>query len=241
MINIALYGNNDKLLEEIEQKLSAGLRFTGNEFFSVNRVDFFQLSLFENQHDLFIIDITDNPEKGLAFAKDLKIDPTVEFLFVASSPSYAMSAFDLDALSYLLLPLDFKRLTQIVIRRFAPENRHDEKKFTFRTTSGVRVVPANRISYIEYKNHRMKVVLDTAEEIITSTMRLSFSDAAAEILADPRFVRSHASFIVNVSHIVEYGSSFITLKRPNEDRKIVPVSHAKHSTVKAHIMDYYKA
>lgn len=240
MINIALYGSNDKLLDDISQKLSANLHFTGHDYFRIHRVTYFQTTLFEDMYDLFIIDITEKVERGLTFAQDLKKDPKIEIIFVASRPSFAMDAYDLDALAYFLVPIDFHRLNNAIFKRFSPSFENDDKNgkgtFPIKTVEGLSLIPAARITYLEYADHRIRAVLDTGDTVVSSTMRVSFMECAKEILADPRFVRTHASFIVNIEHIRELGKRNIIL----DTKASIPISHAKHSEVKKQILQFFK-
>lgn len=238
MVNIALYGSNDRLLDELEGKLLENFRFTGTDYYRFQRLSFYQTSLFEGVYDLFIIDITEHAERGLAFIKDLKMSQGVEVIFIAAKPAFAMDAYDLDGLAYLLTPPDYSRLARIILKRFPPKkNATDGQSVTFNTSEGVRVVNMDRIVYIKYTNHRMNIVLDDGITVTTSSMRISFSAAAKDVLANPDFVRSHASYIVNISHIVEFGSAFITL----DSKSLIPVSHAKHSAVKKRILEYFSS
>ncbi len=235
MLNIALYGSNERVLGELERRLTESLRLTGTDYCRLHRISFFQMSLFENVYNLFIIDITEHSERGLLFAKDIKATPGNEVIFIAAKPAFAMDAFDLDALAYLLAPIDYTRLTGIILRHFPPKEKEEGPAVTFNTADGVNIVKTGRILYIKYTNHRMNIVLDTGDVITTSSMRISFTAAAKAVLAHPDFIRSHSSYIVNVSHIVEFGTAFITL----DNKSRVPVSHAKHSAVKKKILEYY--
>lgn len=242
MINIALFGNNGRFLDELERGITDNFKPMSHEYLRFQQMSFFQTTLFNDMYDLFIIDIRESAEKHLAFAKELKSNPDIEIIFISSRPSFAMDAYDLDALAYLLAPqdssvgLNYSRLTQIILKRFKAKLPEETESFTFKIAKGVRVVPASSITHIKYEDHRMNVHLVSGEIVVNSTSRVSFSTAAEDVLADPRFVRTHASYIVSISHIVEFGRTNISL-----DTGInVPISHAKHSVVKQHILDYYK-
>lgn len=237
MLNIALYGNDAYSLEELESGLLAQLRGASAEFCRTEKLPLSQTRLYEPPFDLCILDISDNEARGIEFARRLRGKIQTELIFLASGPGFAMEAFNLDALSYLLKPVDIPRLTRIILRRLSPRGPvYESPQFSFKTQDGVRVLSAERIVYVEYSDHKLNIYTDLGQIITTTSMRASFAAAAARLLEDGRFVRTHASFIVNIMHISEFGQSVLTM----DNGAAVPVSHAKRREVREQFTSFFQ-
>lgn len=240
MATIALYSNDSLFLEGFSQKLGKELRDRAQASFQFRTFPLSQTSLFTNLDktpDLCIVDLRDDPDRWMHFAAGLRQNAATEVMVVASSPSYAMAAYNADILSYLLDPPDPGRAAEIILRRFMKNLPAEEIQFTFKTASGVQLLSAQRIVYVEYSDHRMIVYTDYGKKLVTNTMRLSFADAAAQLLADSRFVRTHASFIVNIQHISQFGQAVLMM----DTGVSVPISHAKRRDVKEHFQRFFQA
>lgn len=180
---------------------------------------------------IYVLDIRPNPEKGLNVAENLIHAHGIEVMLVAGGPQYAMEAWDRDILGYSLFPPDPKKIAGQILRRFPPRTL-EAAQFSFRTPSGIRVFSVGQLAYVEYSDHRMLLHTELGETVPTTTIRLSFADAAGKLLEDPRFVRTHASFIVNIMHISRFGQSVLQMDTGDN----VPVSHGKRKEVKEHFL-----
>lgn len=238
-MTIALYSNDSLFLEGFTQKLGKELRGRARAFFQIRAFSLSQTSLFtdmDHSPDLCVVDIRDDQERWIQFAADLRRTSAAEVMVVASSPSCAMTAYNADILSYLLDPPDPGRAAEIILRRFMRNLPAEESQFAFKTSSGVQLLPVQRIIYVEYSDHRMIVYTDCGKPLVTNTMRLSFADAAAQLLKDGRFVRTHASFIVNILHISQFGQASLQM----DTGVSVPISHAKRRDVKEHFQRFFQ-
>lgn len=238
MLNIAVYSNDSLFLAEFTRSLSTELGSYARESCRFRKFTLFQTSLYdgsETPFDLCVLDIRDDPERDLKLVRELKKSAGTEVMVVAFSPALAMAAYDEDVMSYLLYPPDTRRAARIILRRFTQRFEPQEKQFSFRTASGMRVLSAERIVYVEYSDHKLLVYTDLGKKLMTTTMRLSFGEAAAQLLADPCFVRTHASFIVNIMHITEFGQAVLMM----DTGVTVPVSHAKRREVKQHFNEFF--
>lgn len=175
-----------------------------------------------------MVDLRQNPEKGLELAKSLALYRDCLVMVVAEDERLAMKAYNADVSSYFLDPPDPERAARHLLRGLVWSPSAEPRAFSFKTSSGVRVFSAEQIVYLEYYNHRLVIHTNLGETVTTTTTRLSFGQAAAGLLADERFVRTHASFIVNLLHISEFGLSVLLM----DTGASVPLSHSKRKEVK---------
>ncbi len=239
MLEISLYSNDSLFLEDFSRELSARLGGYAGESCRFKKLSLTQLSLYENLDappDLCVVDLREDPRQGLDFVRRLRRGAGTEVMVVAPGPDWAMEAYDADVLSYFLDPPDLERAARLILRRFAQRLPVQEAHFSFRTPSGAQVLAAERIVYVEYSEHRLLIHTDLGQRITTTTMRSSFGDSAAQLLADRRFIRTHASFLVNIMHIAQFGRYVLTM----DSGTTVPVSHARWPEVKRHFNSFFK-
>ncbi len=236
MLEISLYSNDSLFLEGFPSRLN---RYT-HEACRFHRLSLLQTSLFDSTDappDLYIVDIRYDPEQDLQLVRQLPKSAGTEVMVVASSPDWAMQAYDADVMSYLLDPPDMDRAVEIVLRRFAQRFQPQNALFSFRTSSGIQMLAAERIVFVEYSDHRMLIHTDFGKQLATSTMRSSFGKAAAQLLEDPRFVRTHASFLVNIMHVAQFEQYALIM----DTGASVPISHAKKPEVKRQFSVFFSA
>lgn len=228
VLEIALYSNDPLFLRELPQELSARL----GDAFRINRYFLFQTSLFDQVEappDLCLVDLRDDPAQALDFVGAMRRGAGTEVMAVAAGPEWAMEAYDRDILAYYLDPPDPARVAERVLRVASRKTQAQapEVQFPFRTAAGLQLVPAERVVYVEYSAHRMLVHTDMGRQLSTTTMRASFGEAAAPLLRDPRFVRTHASFLANITHVARFQQFTLTM----DTGAAVPVSHARRAEV----------
>lgn len=66
--------------------------------------------------DLAILDVRMPKQSGLALARALQHSPDIELIFVTAFDQFAVEAFDLDAVDYLLKPVEADRLATALAR-----------------------------------------------------------------------------------------------------------------------------
>lgn len=238
MLDVVIYSSDSFFLAEFSKALSAQLGLFAEGVCKFRKSGLFQTSLFDDfgpPPDLCIVDIRDEPERDLEFARRLRKNAGTELMLVAGTPAHAMAAYDMDAIGYFLYPADAARAAKIILRRFSQWFQPRDTQFSFKTPAGVQLLAAERIVYVEYSDHRMLIHTDIGRRIDTTTMRCSFGEAAASLLADPRFVRTHASFLVNIMHISQFGKYVLIM----DNGVNVPISHARQPDVKRHFTEFF--
>lgn len=236
MLQVALYSNDSDFLIDFGRDLNA--RLGGGEGVHVRRVPMLQTSLFDGTElpaDVTVVDIRDDPQRGMDFVEGLERGPCGEVMVVAAGPELAMRAYDADVMAYLTDPGDTARAAKLIQRRFS-RRAAPGGNLNLPTEQGVQVFPAERTVYLEYENHRLILHDDRGGRQVTKTMRASFGDVAEALAADPRFVRTHAAFIVNVQHVERVERRFLVLD--TGDR--VPVAKARRKSVRARFGTFFE-
>lgn len=200
-----------------------------------------------SQHlpDVIFLDIEMPGRTGVEAARHIMKgapDPAPLFVFTTAYDDYAMDAFDVEAIDYLLKPYDEKRFRRAMTRiRKSLSNRKSASvavEKIVKTTVGKlliddgdrMVVVAPDSIYYAVPNKRL-LEIHTEDKVIVSRMTLQELE---EQLIGHMFFRAHRSYLVNLNHVLEItpwfnGTSNLTLKDSNRTR--IPVSRAASKTI----------
>ncbi|MFL5742193.1 MAG: LytR/AlgR family response regulator transcription factor [Flavisolibacter sp.] len=153
--------------------------------------------------DLIFLDIHMPKLTGTGFVKTLQHPPKI--IFTTAYKEFALDAFELDAVDYLLKPISFERFFKAVNKLIQNDSGSDEEEIE-NTSAGFLYFRADRkmvkifldeISYVEslkdyVKIHRIK------EKPLLVKQSISTLEA---MLPQNMFVRIHRSYIVSISKI----------------------------------------
>ena len=114
---------------------------------------------------------------------------------MARTPTHAYSAYRVDAMQYLLLPVTQQELSALLDRATEPEYG---PAMTVNTAQGLRVLAYACIEYLECTHHVVHFHLTSGEDVASLSLRVPFSAVADPLLADGRFLQPHRSYVVNL-------------------------------------------
>jgi two-component system LytT family response regulator len=179
--------------------------------------------------DLIFLDIEMPEIDGISFLQMLKKIPGV--IFTTAYRNYAVEAFDLDVIDYLLKPISFDRFVAAVNKYHERSNKTGTiQTETTKETSNYLNVKADRktykvditsIQYIESLKDYVKIVCD-GESIVTHD---SISNLETT-LQSHGFVRIHRSFLVSIDKIKSFDAETVFLE--NEE---LPISRTYKKSV----------
>lgn len=179
--------------------------------------------------DLMFVDINMPDLNGLDFVKSLDNPPKI--VFVTAYGEHALEGFRVDALDYLLKPVgynDFLKSANKVKSWFdlnpkKPDKVNSNKEFLF-IKSEYKIVRINfdDIKYIEGMSEYIRIHLVNSKPVMTLLSMKSLE----EQLPSEKFMRTHRSFIVNLSkitiiersRIVFDGNVYIPVSEQYKDR-----------------------
>jgi two-component system, LytTR family, response regulator len=156
--------------------------------------------------DLILADINMPKLSGIeSISACLKINPEVKFIFTTAFDEYAVKAFDLNAVDYLIKPIKKERLYVALekVRTILNNNKKEEKIqiLTILVDRTPYFIHFHRIISIEKDNRKTVIHTEEQKYITNETLENIFNKL------DNQFMRTHRSFIVNINHI-----SHITLE-----------------------------
>ncbi|TMI82791.1 MAG: response regulator transcription factor [Bacteroidetes bacterium] len=152
--------------------------------------------------DLLLLDIEMPGMSGLELTKNL--GPKSPFIiFTTAKTNYAVDAFELNVVDYLVKPIEPARLLKAVDRvKEAMESKKEQieaidKEFVFIRDSGVlKKINADDILYLEAMGDYVKVFTSQKFHIVHATLK-----SIEEKLPSSKFMRVHRSYIVSLNKI----------------------------------------
>ena len=150
------------------------------------------------RYDLYLLELSGSAAPvGLAAAGELRRrGRRAPLAFVARTPAHAYSAYRVDAMQYLLLPVHQQELSALLARATEPEYG---PVIPVTTATGLRALPFADIEYLECTHHVVHFHLASGEDVASLSLRVPFSEVAKPLLADRRFLQPHRSYVVNLA------------------------------------------
>lgn len=176
-----------------------------------NSLEAFNLIL-SQEIDLIFLDNEMPDLPGIDLVKALQRPPAI--IFTTANREFAIEAFDLDAIDYLLKPVSFERFLKAINR--LPQNLSERRLEMPETTTNHMYFHINRkmvkvildnILYIEcLKDYVLIHRLNEPELRIKHTF-----NTLESILPNHMFLRIHRSFIVSKSRITAFSKDFVEI------------------------------
>jgi two-component system response regulator LytT len=196
--------------------------------------------LHEKDFDLVFVDINLPALSGIDIIKKVKKRNTF-FILTTAYSEYAVEAFDLDALDYLLKPFSFERFRKSVEKaaKFLRDYQSSKSisnqngQLTFQSESATHILPFQDIHFIS-ANNKSSVIHSEHKDYETSKLLKELE----EKLPSKQFMRIHKGYLVNLDWVanVRYdkgGAYNIQLK--NEDETVLPVGRVYANQLKENL------
>lgn len=154
--------------------------------------------------DILLLDLKLPGINGLEAAK--RFCGKSQIIFVTAYQDYALDAFDIGAVHYLVKPITREKLDLALDRAVSRLKQMDNKALALIKNGKVQMIMIRDILYCEVFDHQICIhAADGNYEYFGSLHSL-------EQKLDERFLRCHRSFIVNMNHITgqENGTATVT-------------------------------
>ncbi|GAK07851.1 LytTR family DNA-binding domain-containing protein [Geomicrobium sp. JCM 19038] len=198
MIRIGILDDNPNDLNAMEQWLQTQAD-VHIEWRCHTALEAYQL-LKHSTIDLLIADIEMEGLTGYELAERLRAQGiSVDIIFVTGHSGFAVHAFDLDVVDYVMKPISPSRMEKALQRFRSLNAQTDGPKLTIQQQGDMIVVSENDILYIE-RTGRSSTIHTATEEISTYQ---SLQEIEQE-LQSTQFFRTHRSFITNLKKITQF-------------------------------------
>lgn len=171
--------------------------------------------------DLLFLDINMPVLNGIQFLKALKNPPNT--IFTTAYTEYALQAFDLKVIDYLLKPIAFERFVMAVNRVFdkplqaiaeapiaevhPPEAEYNDFSFFKTNQNKLEKINFNEVLFIESYGEYAR--FHTSKKISVSRVSLNRLE---DIFPKNKFFRVHRTFIINIDKIETIDGNLIEIQ-----------------------------
>jgi len=198
--------------------------------------------------DAVFLDIEMPHENAFRFLD--RISPfNFEVIFVTAYDEFALNAFRLNAIDYILKPISIKEL-QSAVQKLHQKKKYDrfnllnpvsyqsvsnqitekvkQDKLLLRDTNAVEIVKFDKIIYIEAQGNYSKVVFYT-DKAIKWMVVCTFLSEFEELLPAENFFRIHRSFTINLQQVqkIKTDTNEAVLKSGNT----LPISRRRYASL----------
>jgi two-component system LytT family response regulator len=181
------------------------------------------LSIKKYKPDLVFLDIEMPKYAGYELVKFFdEID--FQIIFVTAYNQFAIKAFEINAVDYLLKPIERKRLESAIIKAESRiSDKHDSEKYqalleelsvenspsmTLSESGKKQIVRTKEIEAVSAQGAYSEVYLLNGSKI---TISKNVGTMEEELSNDPNFFRSHKSWLINISQVESYAKSNQTI------------------------------
>ena len=174
---------------------------------------------------LVFLDIKMPKLNGLELIESIKNPPLV--VFTTAYREFAIKAFDLDAIDYLLKPISLTRFLKTISKanKYLQGQQSELSAEGAEASNGDRSIASEQeflyikadrkvvkldlsdVRYLESLND--KVIIHLADKEVVTNQRISY---LLEKLPKQQFIRIHRSFIISLAHIAAYNNIMVEVK-----------------------------
>lgn len=155
------------------------------------------------EYDIIFLDLFMGDSFGMRIAQKLRdLSYRGKIIFCTVSADYALESYNVYASGYILKPYSLDDIRR-TLDRFASE--YQCNSYRVKQKSKIVYIPLNEIMYVESNN--TKCILHRTEDREYSIYK-KLGQIEAE-LNDPRFLRCHQSYLVNMNYVREANDVFL--------------------------------
>lgn len=208
MLRIAVVEDEAVFQQQLRQYLERYSREHGTEM----EFTFFPaaqklLDCYQCEYDILFLDILMPGINGMDAAKRIrKRDEDVVLVFITSLAQYAITAYDVGALDYLLKPLAYESFELKFSRVLRRVESRTGVYLTLNLASGLKRVSTRDIFYVEVENHNLHYHTRKGEIVVRGTMQRAEQELEAH-----QFAKCNHWYLVNLIHVTEVGKTTVTV------------------------------
>lgn len=148
--------------------------------------------------DVAFLDISMPVKSGLEVAKEL--NENISVVFITAHNDFALEAFNVGSIDYILKPIDPERLLKTITRiKRIIYNKNTTHKIAVNIKKQLLFLDVNKIIFLEKLPlaKRISFIMENQQEINISGSLEYFEKQ----LSNYGFVRSHKSFVININKV----------------------------------------
>lgn len=183
--------------------------------------------LSDEKYDLLLLDVLLPEKNGIELASCLReFSYTTPIVFISNDKEMALCGYEVNAVRYLVKPLDAERLREALI--YCYEQQKKSKIFISMNNGTYKLMP-KEIMYVETSGRGCRISLQ--DKKLHTSIKISELDTR---LREFGFIRCHQGFLVNLCFVRSVKSYELELT----DGTKIPISKHRFREVKNTFMSY---
>lgn len=229
MVKIAICDDQETMAGQLKDAVSRTLTGWKEDFGITCFYGAHRLLLSAMEFDLIFLDIQMPLLDGMSLARKIR-DKGFEgvLIFVTVLEECMADAFEVEAMDYLIKPVDRGRLEAALKRSLKRLGAKTGKCLFIRTRNWCRTVRLHDIYYCEVIDR--KIYVHTREGVLDYYGKIK----EVERQTQSGLIRCHRSYLINPEYLLEYRGGFAVM----ENGEKIPVAQSCHQTVMEQMMRY---
>ena len=164
---------------------------------------------YKSQYDIILMDVEMKFMDGMSAAEEIrKIDTEVVIIFITNMPQYAIRGYAVDALDYVLKPVEYFAFSQRLSRAIARMKKREKKTLLLSIKGGTVRIDVADIYYIESQGHTL--ILHASSGIYEGTGKMKDME---DELAEAHFFRGNKGYLINLEHVDGVQDGYAVVKK----------------------------
>ena len=182
----------------------------------------------KNPFDLVFLDIEMPGIDGITLAKRLRaVSENVQIVFLTSHIEYALEGYEVNALRYLVKPVDMNKLSEVL--KYIQDKKNNSRQIMIKQEGEDIVIDISDIIYMESMDKNVRIVTSKSEYIT----RYNISDYEEE-LKNSGFLRIHRGYLISLSKVKKIVKNDVVM----DGDFSLPVSRSNIKTLKDALYAY---
>lgn len=198
MIHLAIVEDELLYVQQLTEYLERYQKESGNEIRITRFADGDEIVAgYKGDYDIILMDIQMRFMDGMSAAEQIrKMDQEVIIMFITNMTQYAIRGYEVDALDYMVKPIEYFSFSQKLDRAIGRMKKKDRHYISIPLEEGMQKLAVDEIYYVESQGHAMNYHTSKGIYVSRGTMK-----DLEEVLTPYGFFRSGKGFLVNMKYV----------------------------------------
>jgi DNA-binding LytR/AlgR family response regulator len=186
--------------------------------------------------DCYVLDVMMPGLNGIQLGQLIQRDTVdrIPLIYITSSEEFALQAFGVRALQYLVKPIDAHQMEAALDEAHAIWARREARSIRVKTKEGISILPLDEIVYVENVARAARYVLYDGTVVEGVTNRGTFEEGVGTLAEEEAFIHPHKSFFVNMRYVQAVNADGVVM----DGRITLPISRRNATDTRKRYLRY---